>query len=113
MEKQEMMEMMKAMLAETLEKMEADRKADHEEMMAMIKAWGKMLDAWSTDTKANGEETMACQETMEVRLEEEEPTSVEMKPEVAHEEVPLELGVGTNDIWPLSAARRRKRSLPR
>jgi hypothetical protein len=32
-------------------KMEADRKASHEEMMAMIKAWGKTLDAWSTDTK--------------------------------------------------------------
>jgi hypothetical protein len=42
-------------------KADADRKADHEEMMAMMKAWGEALDAWSTDTKDNGEETVAYQ----------------------------------------------------
>jgi hypothetical protein len=35
-------------------------------------------------------ETVACQETVEARLEEEKPASVEMKPEVAHQEVPRE-----------------------
>jgi hypothetical protein len=85
--------------------MEADRKADHEEMMAMMKAWGETLDAWSTDTKDNGEETMACQEKMEVRLEEEEPTSVEMKPEVPHEEVPREDAA----VMPIRGLRKQRR----
>jgi hypothetical protein len=35
-------------------------------------------------------ETMACQETMQARLQEEKPASMELKPEVADEEVPLE-----------------------
>jgi hypothetical protein len=53
-------------------------------MMAMIKAWRQ------TDTKDSGEETITCQETMEARLEVEEPASVDMTPEVADEEVPRE-----------------------
>jgi hypothetical protein len=71
---------------EMLAEIKAERKANHEEMMAMIKAWRQ------TGTKDNGEETMACEEKTEVRLEEEEePTSVEMKPEVADDqEVPVE-----------------------
>lgn len=41
-------------------------------------------------TSITRKETMACQE-MEARLEEEEPTSVDMKPEAAQqEEVPIE-----------------------
>jgi hypothetical protein len=62
---------------EMLAEIKAARKADreeriawHEEMMAMIQAWRQ------TDTKDNGEETMACQETMEARLEVEEPASL-------------------------------------
>jgi hypothetical protein len=60
--------------------------ANHEKRMAMIKAWRR------TDTKDNEEEAMACEEKTEVRLEEEEePTSVEMKLEVADErEVPVQ-----------------------
>jgi hypothetical protein len=79
-------------LEEIMAKREADRKADHEETMAMMKAWGKTLDAWSTNTKNNGKETTACQETMEARLEaEDKPASVDTTPEVAHEqEVPAE-----------------------
>jgi hypothetical protein len=61
-----------------------ERKADHEEMMAMMKAWGETLDALSTDTKDYREETMACQGNMEARLGEEKPASVDMTPEVAH-----------------------------
>jgi hypothetical protein len=60
------------------------------EMMAKMTAWGETLDAWSTDTKDNGEETMACQETMKASLEEEKQASMELKPKVAKEEVPLE-----------------------
>jgi hypothetical protein len=44
MEKLEMMEMMERLLATIYanhEKAEADRKADHEEMMAMMNAWEK------------------------------------------------------------------------
>jgi hypothetical protein len=55
-----------------------------EEMMAMIKVWRQ------TNMKDNGEERMVCQETMEARLEVEEPGSVDMTPEVANEEVPWE-----------------------
>jgi hypothetical protein len=40
--------------------------------------------------KFNEEETTAFQETMEARLEVEEPASVDMTPEVADEEVPVE-----------------------
>jgi hypothetical protein len=51
------------------------------------------MEVIRAETKANmgtREETMACQETMEPCLECKEPASVEKKPEVAHEEVPLE-----------------------
>jgi hypothetical protein len=53
--------------------MKADRKADNEEMMGQLTAWGETLDAWSTDTKDNGKETMACQEKTEARLQEDTP----------------------------------------
>jgi hypothetical protein len=68
--------------------MKADRKAyrDLKEMRAIIKAWS---GDWKAD-RENGGETVACQEKAEAHLEEEETTSVEMKPEVAHEEVPEE-----------------------
>jgi hypothetical protein len=60
--------------------------ASQNETMARIKAWGQ------TDTKDNEEDAMACEEKTEVRLEKkEEPTSVEIKPEVADErEVPVQ-----------------------
>jgi hypothetical protein len=48
---------------------------------------------------------MTCQEKTEVRLVEEEPTSVEMKPEVAHEEFPLEDAV----VMPVGEPRKRGR----
>jgi hypothetical protein len=47
----------------------------------------------------------ACQETMEARLEEEKPASMEMKPEVADEEVPLEDAVE----MPVGEPRKRRR----
>jgi hypothetical protein len=66
-------------------KADADRNAyreDLREMRAIIKDW-------SSDLKTNQKETMACQGNMEARLE-KEPASVDMTPEVAHEqEVPL------------------------
>jgi hypothetical protein len=59
-----------------LDKMLADRK----EMMA-----------WLTDLKNIRKETMACQEKTEARLQgREEPASVDIEPEVADEEVPVE-----------------------
>jgi hypothetical protein len=65
-----------------------DVKDDHKEVMARMNAGHKEMMAWLKDLKINGEETVTCQEKTEVRLEEEEPTSVEMKFEVAHEEIP-------------------------
>jgi hypothetical protein len=82
------------------EEMLAAINANHKEMMAMIKAWGQ------TDTKNNGEETTACQETMEARLEVEEPASADITPEVADDqEVPVEDAVG----MPAGDPRRRRR----
>jgi hypothetical protein len=68
-----------------LAEIKADRKAhrkDHEEMMATIRA-GRQKD--------NEAEAMACEEKTEVRLgETEEPASVDVTPEVADEEVPVQ-----------------------
>jgi hypothetical protein len=44
--------------------------------------------AWLKGLKLNREQTMACHEKTEARLEEEKPASMELKPEVADEEVP-------------------------
>jgi hypothetical protein len=67
-----------------LAEIKADRKAyreDLKEMRAIIKSWSGELKA----DRENGEETVACQEKAEARLEVEEPASEEMKPEVADE----------------------------
>jgi hypothetical protein len=99
-EMMEMMEMMKAMLAETLAKWEAERKADREERMKAN------MDACMAGIKDNQEETTACQETMEARLEKETPASEDMTPEVAHEqEVPLE----DAEVMPVGEPRKRRR----
>jgi hypothetical protein len=154
MEKQEIMKIMKAMLAEikadnktvvansqehllatinaNQAKADADRKADKEEMLSEIKAnqettvrmdakIGSMqVELISTikNFKFNGKETAACQETTEAHLEgKEEPASVDMTPEVADEEVPLEgaevMAVGgpkkrRRDRRHLAAGRRQK-----
>jgi hypothetical protein len=69
-----------------LEKMDANLKSMQERM----NAGHKEMMAWLKDLKINGEETMACQEKTEARLQ-DKPASVDMPPEVAHEqEVPLE-----------------------
>jgi hypothetical protein len=113
-----------------LEKAEADRKADREETKAYredlkeIKSGQaelrSIVNAWLTDMRNTPKETMACQETMEARLEEKKPASMDMTPEVAQEQVvPLEdvivmpvgeprKGVGTDDIWPRCATRRNR-----
>jgi hypothetical protein len=58
------------------------------------------------DLKINGEETMACQEKMETRLEgKEEPASEEMKPEVAQQEVPREDAA----VMPIGGLRKQRR----
>jgi hypothetical protein len=118
-------------LKETLAKMEFDRKTDKEEMKADRNAYREdvkevmaIIKSWSGDLKAdceNGEETVACQEKAEARLEVEEPASEEIKFEVAeNKEVPVEdaevrsvaeprKNIGTNDeSWPRCAARRDK-----
>jgi hypothetical protein len=72
-----------------------ERKADKEEMLAEIKSgqaeMRAIIKAWSSDLKIIGEETTACQETMDARLEVKEPAPVDMTPEVADDqEVPVE-----------------------
>jgi hypothetical protein len=65
----------------------------------------------SFETRTKGmkntrEEMVACQETMEARLEgKEEPASEEMKPEVAHEEVPKEDAA----VMPVRGLRKQRR----
>jgi hypothetical protein len=77
-----------------------------EHMIATTKANQETIA--TTDLKGNPEE-MEC----------EEPTSVDMTPEVAHEEVPKEdavvmpvreprKGVGIEEIWPRGVARRKR-----
>jgi hypothetical protein len=74
-------------------------------MMAMMKAWGEALDAYMTDIMDNREETMACQEKTEARLQ-AEPTSEDMTPEVAHgQEVPRE----DAEVMPVGEPRKRRR----
>jgi hypothetical protein len=103
MEKHEMAQMMEQMLARMEAKWKAERKADHEEMMARMDVMHKnmlagmdasymKMTAWLMDTNDNREGTMACQETMEARLEGQgEPASEDTTLEVAHEqEVALE-----------------------
>jgi hypothetical protein len=49
-----------------------------------------IVDDWVTDMKDGQKEMMACQETTEACLECKKPTSVDMEPEVEHQEVPKE-----------------------
>jgi hypothetical protein len=81
------------------EKIRREIKSGQTEMRAIIKAW-------SSDLKINREETMACQDTMEALLEEDKPASVDMTPEVAHEqEVPVEDAT----VMPVGEPRKRRR----
>jgi hypothetical protein len=101
-------------------KSDAARKADKEEMLAELKADRKahredlkemraIIKSWSGDLKAhreNGEVTMTCLEKTEARLEgKEEPASVEMKPEVAQQEVPREDAA----VMPVRGLRKQRR----
>jgi peroxiredoxin family protein len=78
---------------EFLARLEDDRQADGRELKEMMM---KMMDTshkeMVTETKPERDmETMACQETTEAHLEEEEMTSLDRKPEVAEQrEVPVE-----------------------
>jgi hypothetical protein len=76
---------------EWLSRLEDDRQAKQREWKEMM----KMMDISHMEMVAENKperdmEAMACRETMEARLEEKEPTSVETKPEVAQQEVPVE-----------------------
>jgi hypothetical protein len=69
----------------------AARKADKEEMLAVTARMHDALKSGIKEIKFMREETMACQGTMEARLETEESASVEATPEVADDqEVPVE-----------------------
>jgi hypothetical protein len=77
-------------MIELLLVMREDMKAGQEQMMTDRKTYQGMLvkinarmEAWLTDRNDTREETMACQEKTEARLEVEEPTSVDMEPEAA------------------------------
>jgi hypothetical protein len=74
--------------------------ANHEKRMAR-------MDAWLTDIRNDRKQTMACLEKTEARLEvEDKPASVDMTPEVAHEqEVPVE----DAEVTPVGEPRKRRR----
>jgi ABC-type Zn2+ transport system substrate-binding protein/surface adhesin len=88
-----------AAMESNLEKMDANLKSMQERM----NAGHKEIMAWLKDLKINGEETMACQEKTEARLQ-GQPASEDMTLEVAHEhEVPLEDAV----VMPVGEPRKR------
>jgi hypothetical protein len=112
MEKQEVeqiLEVLKTMIekmrAET-EAIQAETEATRARTRAMRdKRMKANRDACIEDIKDTQEETMACQQTMEARLEEEEPASVDMTPEVSHEQkVPMEDAV----VMPVREPRKRR-----
>jgi hypothetical protein len=105
MESQQIMEFLLAMQMKAAadrkadqEKAEADRKIDKEERKADQVQMQERMEAHRREIKemmkimnSNHNETLACCETMEKRLEEKKPTSPDRKPEVAKKtEVPAE-----------------------
>jgi hypothetical protein len=72
-------EQMMADRKENQAKADTDRKAWQEEMATSHK---DIVAETETETEKD-EEKMACQGTMEARLEEKEPTSLDRKPKVA------------------------------
>jgi hypothetical protein len=109
---------LQAKMESNLEKMDANLKSMQERM----NTGHKEMMAWLKDLKINGEETMACQENTEARLQ-GEPASEDMTLEVAHEqEVPVEdatrMPVGEprkrrRDRRHLAAQRRQKKEQKR
>jgi hypothetical protein len=106
MEKQEFAQMMKAMLAETLEEMKADSKAWREEIRAETEATRARtkamreerikanMDACMADRKNDRQETTACQDAMEANLENVEPNpglkeAVVERQETSNEEIAI------------------------
>jgi hypothetical protein len=123
MEKQDMQR-----IIEMLAKMDADRKADKEEMKADIKAWREEIaaetEAIKTRTRAIREnmgtshkkmvaviepgrnmETIACHE-MEAHPEEEKPASVDMKPEAAEQR---QVPVDDAEVMPVGEPKKKRR----
>jgi hypothetical protein len=87
-----------------LAKMEA-MKAWREKVDADMKAWGEEICWMRSETTNTRKETMACQE-MEARQEEEEPSSVDRKPEVAEQrEVPVE----DAEVMPVGKPKKKRR----
>jgi hypothetical protein len=120
MDTQQIMELLLKEIRAGQEQMEANRKKDKEDLMAKLDAYQAKTDAVllamqvmetshremvAEATPKRNMETMACQE-MEERLEEEEPTSLDRKPEVAQQqEVPVENAV----VKPVNGRKRRHR----
>jgi hypothetical protein len=99
----------KIMLADIQAKAEADRQAYRKDLKEIKSGQAELrsiFTVWLTDIKNDRKGTKSCQEKMEARLEEEEPASVDMAPEVAQEqEVPLEDAVEI----PVGKPRKRRR----
>jgi hypothetical protein len=93
-----------------MEKQEVDQilevlKTMQEEIIARMDANHEKMMAFTVNMKYSQEEKMACHGRMEERLQ-GEPASVDMTPEVAHEqEVPLEDAI----IMPVGELRKRRR----
>jgi hypothetical protein len=87
------------------EQMLAEMKANQARTDANIGSMKAELKSAIKDLKSNGEETMACQEKTEARLQ-GEPASEDMTPEVAHEqEFPLEDAI----VMPVGEPRKMRR----
>jgi hypothetical protein len=93
MEMQQMMEFVLAKMDGRHEKMarlKARMYAVHGKMIASQERTIAKMDAWPAEMKDGRKEKIACQETTEARLECKEPTSVDMKSEAEHREIPTE-----------------------
>jgi hypothetical protein len=113
-DKEERLAAMKAN-EEMTARMDAKIGSMHDELKSTIEeqmkdAMQSMLNAWLTDIKNDREETMACQETTEARLQ-GKPASVDTTPEVAQEqEVPRE-GAARMPVGEPRKRRRGRRNL--
>jgi hypothetical protein len=64
---------------------DADRKARREDMASEIEAWREEIRSMQFETTNTRTETIACQEMEACLEEEEEPASLDRKPEAAEQ----------------------------
>jgi dGTP triphosphohydrolase len=87
---QEMKDSMQEIMAKIEDSLREEIKSGQAEMRTTVSAFGDKMGALIAGMKDGQKKTVACQETMEARLECKEPSSKEMESEVEPREVPKE-----------------------